>query len=46
MVINGRFMEEGDRLASNLFLSEITPDGAIFDYNGQLFHKNVVSAWD
>jgi len=45
-VINGRFMEEGDWLASNLFLSEITPDGAIFDFQGQLFHQGVVSAWN
>lgn len=46
IVINGRFMEEGDRFASDLFLSEITPDGAIFDYQGQLFHQRVVSAWN
>jgi general secretion pathway protein B len=46
IVINGRFMEEGDRLASDLFLSEITPDGAIFDFQGQLFHQAVVSAWN
>ncbi|MGB5281191.1 MAG: general secretion pathway protein GspB [Arenicellales bacterium] len=45
-VINGRFMEEGDWLASDLFLSEITPDGAIFDFQGQLFHQGVVSAWN
>ncbi len=46
IVINGRFMEEGDWLASDLFLSEITPDGAIFDFQGQLFHQGVVSAWN
>lgn len=46
IVINGRFMEEGDWLAANLFLSEITPDGAIFDFQGQLFHQGVVSAWN
>lgn len=46
MVINGRFMEEGDSFASDLFLSEITPDGAIFDFQGQLFHQRVVSAWN
>ena len=46
IVINGRFMEEGDRLASNLFLSEITAEGAIFDFQGQLFHQGVVSAWN
>mgnify|MGYP003572265106 FL=1 len=46
IVINGRFMEEGDRLAADLFLNEITPDGAIFDFQGQLFHQAVVSAWN
>ena len=46
IVINGRFMEEGDRVASDLFLSEITPDGAIFDFQGQLFHQRVVSTWN
>ena len=46
IVINGRFMEEGDRLATDLMLSEITPKGAIFDFQGQLFHQSVVSAWN
>ena len=46
IVINGRFMEEGDRLANDLFLNEITADGAIFDFQGQLFHQGVVSAWN
>jgi general secretion pathway protein B len=46
IVINGRFMEEGDYLATDLFLSEITPEGAIFNYQGQLFHQGVVSAWN
>ena len=46
IVINGRFVEEGDRVASDLFLSEITPDGAIFDFQGQLFHQRVVSTWN
>ena len=46
IVINGLLMEEGDWLASDLFLSEITPDGAIFDFQGQLFHQGVISAWN
>ena len=46
IVINGRFMEEGDHLAADLFLSEITPDGAVFNFQGQLFHQGVVSAWN
>lgn len=46
IVINGRFMEEGDKFASDILLSEITPDGAIFNYQGQLFHQRVVSSWN
>jgi general secretion pathway protein B len=46
IVINGRFMEEGDRLTSDLLLDEITPDGAVFDFQGQLFRQSVVSAWN
>ncbi len=46
IVINGRYMEEGDQFASDLTLSEITPKGAIFDFQGKLFHQNVVSAWN
>ena len=46
IVINGRLMEEGDYLASDLFLSEITPKGAIFDFQGHLFHQGVVTAWN
>ena len=46
MVVNGRFMEEGDRLNSDLYLAEITPDGAIFNYQGQLFHQRIVSTWN
>jgi hypothetical protein len=46
IVINGRFMEEGDRLSGDLFVNEITPDGAIFDFQGQLFHQAVISAWN
>lgn len=46
LVINGRFMEEGDRMASDLYLSEITPDGAIFDFQGQRFHQRIVSTWN
>lgn len=46
IVINGRFMEEGDRVAADVYLNEITPDGAVFEYQGQLFSQRVVSAWN
>lgn len=45
MIINNRFLEEGDNIMDGLVLHEITPDGAIFDYNGLLFHNNTVSGW-
>ena len=46
LVINGRFMEEGDSIAADVYLNEITPDGAIFEYQGQLFSQRVVSTWN
>ena len=46
IVINGRLLEEGDHFASDLILSEITPDGAIFDFQGHLFHQGIVTSWN
>ncbi len=46
IVINGRFLEEGDHFATDLILSEITPDGAIFDFQGHLFHQDIVTSWN
>ena len=46
IVINGRFMEEGDNLGSDLVLNEITPEGAVFDFQGYRFHQGVVSSWN
>ena len=45
IVINNNFMEEGDYLIDDLILYEITPDGAILNYQGQLFSYGVVSGW-
>lgn len=45
MVINSSFMEEGDYVLDGLILFEITPDGAIFNYQGTVFHYGVVSGW-
>ncbi len=45
IVINNNFMEEGEYLIDGLILYEITPDGAIFDYQGTLFNYGVVSGW-
>ena len=46
IVINGRFMEEGDNLGSDLVLNEITPEGAVFDFQGYRFHQGAVSSWN
>lgn len=46
IVINGRFMEEGEAVSSDLVLDEITPGGAIFDFLGYRFHQSVISTWN
>jgi len=45
IVINNNFMEEGEYLIDGLVLYEITPEGAIFSYQGYLFNYGVVSSW-
>ena len=45
VVINNNFMEEGEYVLDGLILYEITPDGAIFNYQGTLFNYGVVSGW-
>lgn len=45
IVINNNFMEEGDYVLDGLILYEITPNGAVFTYQGILFSYGVVSGW-
>ncbi|MCK5262763.1 MAG: general secretion pathway protein GspB, partial [Gammaproteobacteria bacterium] len=45
LVINDRFMEEGDAVGYDLVLVEITRNGAIFDFRGHLFSTSVLSGW-
>lgn len=45
IVINNNFLEEGEYIIDGLVLHEITPKGAILDYNGILFSSDVVSGW-
>ena len=45
LVINDRFMEEGDAVGYDLVLVEITRNGAIFDFRGYLFSASVLSGW-
>ncbi len=45
IVINNNFLEEGEYVLDGLIIHEITPDGAIFNYQGTLFNYGVVSGW-
>ena len=45
IIINGKFLEEGDFLNSNILLNEITKKGAIFNFKGTLFSVNVLTGW-
>ncbi len=45
IVINNIFMEESEHILDGLILYEITQDGAIFNFQGTLFHYAVVSGW-
>lgn len=40
--INGSKMREGQELSSGLSIEEITPDGAIFTFQGHRFYKAVI----
>jgi general secretion pathway protein B len=46
IVINGRFMEEGSFVNNELLLSEITSDGAVFDFQGHRFSTSVLASWN
>ena len=46
VIINGMFLEEGELLSSDLKLSEITPDGVIFEFKGYRFHRSVLAGWE
>ena len=41
VTINGFNMREGQEVSAGLRIEEITPDGAIFSYQGYRFHKAV-----
>jgi general secretion pathway protein B len=46
VVINDMFLEEGELLSTDLKLSEITPDGVIFEFRGYRFHRSVLAGWE
>lgn len=45
IVINNNFLEEGEYIMDNLILHEITPNGAVLNYQGILFNYGAVSSW-
>lgn len=45
VIINGRSMEEGDTLISDLVVEQITRKGIIFNYQGQLFRMEILQDW-
>lgn len=45
LVINDRFMEEGEAFSYDLILVEITRTGAIFDFRDYRFSASVLSGW-
>lgn len=46
LVINSRFMEEGSQVSDDLILTEITSDGAIFEFQSYRFSTSVLSGWN
>jgi len=45
IVINNKFLEQGEYVLDGLVLHEITADGAVLNYHGTLINYGVVSGW-
>ena len=45
VIINGRYMSEGDDLMAGMKLMQITEDSVVFDYQGQQFKVTVLHDW-
>ena len=45
VIINGRSMAEGDTVIRDLSIEQITSDGIIFNYKGQLFRMEILQDW-
>lgn len=45
VVVNGRFMEEGEQLSDDLMVKEITSTGVVMDFRGYLFRSSVITGW-
>lgn len=46
IIINGSFKEEGEAINHEFTLTEITPSGAIFEYQGTLFEVSIITGWN
>lgn len=45
VIINGRAMAEGDTVIRDLRIEQITSDGIVFNYKGQLFRMAILQDW-
>ena len=45
VIINGHSMAEGDVVITGLVIEQITSDGVIFNYQGQLFRMQILQDW-
>lgn len=45
VMINGKFVHEGESIASGLILETITPDGIILMFRGARFHMGIFQHW-
>ena len=45
VIINGRYMSEGDELMAGMKLLSITMDSVVFYYQGQQFKVTVLQDW-
>lgn len=45
VIINNRSMAEGDIVVAGLKVEQITKQGVVFSYQGQLFHMPVLQDW-
>lgn len=45
VIINGHSMSEGEVVIDGLSVEQITHNGIVFDYNGQLFRMDVLQDW-
>jgi hypothetical protein len=45
VVLNGKKVKEGERLAGGIRLDEILPDSIVLSYKGQQFRLRALNSW-